>query len=242
MSASGKATQWTVAEGLHAEDRDLLAWSYFCSDERTPYCETSTHHGSRISGGNVVGNLESKVFVSSNMTRITSLRYRPILVRRAIGIWNNSADHSRRENVVSTRTNHVRAIVFLICLAKFAFQARLDLSTYANSVANLDGGHLVADLDSSTDDLVTDTDGKGAVTPAASDGVDIGAADTTALNLDVNVTVFERLWLELKRNQKFEPRERTGVDACFVLLKICPFALVLDHVTFECFRITHLEV
>lgn len=39
---------------------------------------------------------------------------------------------------------------------------------------------------------------RGRVTPTASDGVDVGTANTTALDLDVDIVVSEFLGLELR--------------------------------------------
>ena len=91
----------------------------------------------------------------------------------------------------------MRTVVLVVRLAKLALQTGTDLSTNTNTVSNLDGCHLVADFDSLADDFVTDTDWERAFAPAASDGMDIGAADSAALNLDVDVTVFELLRFEL---------------------------------------------
>jgi len=94
-------------------------------------------------------------------------------------------------------TDHVRAIIFLIGFAELAFQACLDLSTHTDAVPNFDSCHFVPDLDSLANDFMTDADGKGAVSPAAGDSVHIGTTHTATLDLDINVTVFERLWFEL---------------------------------------------
>lgn len=48
-------------------------------------------------------------------------------------------------------------------------------------------------------DLVANTDWKGNLAPSSSDGVNIGATDTTALNLDINVICAKLLWFELRR-------------------------------------------
>lgn len=48
-------------------------------------------------------------------------------------------------------------------------------------------------------DLMPNADWQRALAPAAVDGVDIGAADTAALDGNVNVTVLEGLELELWR-------------------------------------------
>lgn len=50
----------------------------------------------------------------------------------------------------------MRAIVFVVALTLLAFQARPDLGTHSNPIANLDSLHLAADLYSVSDDFVTD--------------------------------------------------------------------------------------
>ena len=136
----------------------------------------------------------------------------------------------------------MRTVVFLVCFAKFALQTRTDLSANANSISNLDSGHLVADFDSLADDFVTDANGEGAIAPAASDGMNIRAADTTALNLDVDVAVLKLLRFELK--MRLVAGESVAFDsmaAHLLLLEIGPFALILDHVALKCFWVRHLE-
>lgn len=100
-------------------------------------------------------------------------------------------------NIAHPLTNHVGAIILLICFAELALQTRLDLSTDANTVSNFHSRDLITDFNSLANDLVTDADWEWAVSPTASNGVDIGSANTAALNLNVNVTVFEWLWLKL---------------------------------------------
>ena len=91
----------------------------------------------------------------------------------------------------------MRTVVLIIRLAKLALQAGADLGSHSNAVSNLDRGHFVADFDGLANDFMTDTDWERAVTPAAGDCVDIGAADPAAFDLDVDVAVFELLRFEL---------------------------------------------
>ena len=115
----------------------------------------------------------------ANMARIPALRDRAVGVRRA------------------KRIDRVGAIVLLVCLAVLARQVGADLRTNTHAVADLDGLHVLADLDSLADDLVADANGERAAAPAAVDGVDIAAADAAAVDGDVDVAVFEGLELEL---------------------------------------------
>lgn len=94
----------------------------------------------------------------------------------------------------------MRAVVLVITLAILAFQARRNLSADTNTVADLDGRHLVTDFDGFTNDLVSDTEGQWCLSPAACDAMNVGTADTAGVNLDVDVSVTEWLCFELQRN------------------------------------------
>ena len=91
----------------------------------------------------------------------------------------------------------MRTIILIVRFAKLALQTGTDLSANTHPVSNLDSRHLVANFDSLADNFVTDADWKRAVTPTASDSMDIRAADTAALNFDVDITVFKFLRFEL---------------------------------------------
>ena len=91
----------------------------------------------------------------------------------------------------------MRAVVLVVALALFALQARPDLCSHADSVADFDGLHFVTHFDGLANDLVTDTDWERTVAPSTVNGVYIGAADATALYTDVDVVVVELLGLEL---------------------------------------------
>lgn len=67
----------------------------------------------------------------------------------------------------------VGAVVLLVSLAVVAGQVCADLSSYADTVADLDGLDRLADLDGTADDLVAGYDRQGCFAPAAGDGVDI---------------------------------------------------------------------
>jgi len=91
----------------------------------------------------------------------------------------------------------VRAVVLLVRLAVCASQVCLNLRTNTDAVADLDGFDCITDLHGLADHLVADAERKGCIAPAASDGVDVGRANTAHVNGDVDVTVLERLELEL---------------------------------------------
>lgn len=51
-------------------------------------------------------------------------------------------------------THFVRAVVLLVSLAELALKTGTNLSTNTNTVSDLDGGHLAADLDCFANDFV----------------------------------------------------------------------------------------
>lgn len=59
----------------------------------------------------------------------------------------------------------MRTVVLLVSLAVDALQASLDLRTTTDSVANLHGLDILADLDSSANDLVANAKRHGSLTP-----------------------------------------------------------------------------
>lgn len=89
------------------------------------------------------------------------------------------------------------AIVLLIGFADLAFEAGLDLSAYADTIADLDGGHLGADFDGLPNDFMADTEWQRTIAPPSGDGVDVAPTNAAGFDLDVNVTIFEWLWFEL---------------------------------------------
>ena len=92
----------------------------------------------------------------------------------------------------------MRAIILIICFAKFALQTSSNLSADTNAISNLDGGHLVADFNGFTNNLMTDTDWKWAVAPTTSDGMNVGTTNTAAFDLDIDITIFKFLGFELE--------------------------------------------
>ncbi len=116
------------------------------------------------------------------------------------------------------------------------------MSTNANSVANLAGGNLVASFDHFANDLMTNTDWQWAITPAAVYCVDVRATHSTGFNLDIDIAILERLWLELQGQVSVQLNAvRKGLSNLF-LLEFGPFLLVFDHEPFEGIWISHIEV
>jgi hypothetical protein len=97
----------------------------------------------------------------------------------------------------AVRVDLLWAIVFVVVFALLALHAGPNLGPNTDAVANFDRAHFRADFDGLADNLMTYAEGKRDLAPTASDAVDIGAANTAALDLDVDVVVFEGLRLEL---------------------------------------------
>ena len=104
----------------------------------------------------VLGDLENKVLVNTNVRRVTSLGDSAVRVLSAVSI------------------DLVRAVVLLVGLALVAGKIGADLGTRSNTVANLVLGDLGSDLDDAANDLVSYAQGKGnVVSPSTGDGVDV---------------------------------------------------------------------
>ena len=93
--------------------------------------------------------------MSSDVRSITTLCNCSIGVRCAIGI------------------DCLGAVVFLVGLAVVASQIGANLGTDTDSVADLDGSHVLADLDGAANNLVTDTKGKRNLSPTSRNAVEI---------------------------------------------------------------------
>lgn len=71
------------------------------------------------------------------------------------------------------------------------------MGAYSDALALLNALHTVANVDSLANNLVSDTQRPLVISPAAGDGVDIGATDSAHLDLDVDIVGTEWLGLEL---------------------------------------------
>ena len=89
------------------------------------------------------------------------------------------------------------AIILIVALALWALQTRPDLGTDTSTVADLECRDLGANFYNFANDFMANGDGSWRFTPTSSDGMDIGTADTTALDLDVDIVVTKSLWFEL---------------------------------------------
>ena len=70
-------------------------------------------------------------------------------------------------------TNHVGAVVLIVTLAILAFQTTPDLSADTGSVANLERRDFWSNFYDLANNLVTDGERCGSITPASGDGVDV---------------------------------------------------------------------
>lgn len=114
----------------------------------------------------------SPVLVGSRVRRVSSLGGEPgIEIRGTIGI------------------NLVLAVRLVLILALAALQARVDLSTDTDSLADLCKSDFRTDPDDLADDFMSDGQRVWAVTPVTADGVTVTGADTAAFCLDVDVVV-----------------------------------------------------
>ncbi len=92
----------------------------------------------------------------------------------------------------------MRTVVLVVRLAKLALQTGTNLSANTDTVSNLDRCYLITDFDSFADNFMSNAYWERTIAPAASDGMDIRAADSAAFNFDVDVTIFELLGFELE--------------------------------------------
>lgn len=132
------------------------------------------------------------------------------------------------------------AIVFVVALALRALQTRPDLGTDTSTVADLECRDLGSNFYDLANDLMTDCNGCWRFTPASCDGMYIGTADTTALDLDVDIVVTESLWLELLINGQqcyMWTGQRQATHA--LLLEVLILSQLIDHKTFELLWIRH---
>lgn len=179
-----------VTETTDSDNSDLLSWPGAETHQRGVCGQTGAQHRRGECGLNVIRNLEGEVLVRAHVAGVTTLSHGAVAVLCAIGV------------------DGVGAVVLLVGLAVVAGQVGLDLRSHADAVADLDRLHVLADLDGFTDDFVTNAEGHGGLAPAAADGVNVRRADTTSVDGNVNVAVFEGLEGEL------EGRNVSGLEAC----------------------------
>lgn len=97
----------------------------------------------------------------------------------------------------SVSVNLVFAVGFVVVVALTALAARPNLGTDTNTLANLSEGDLGSDAENLADDLVSNSQRIGAVTPVAANSVPVTGTNTTALDLDVDIIVAKGAGLPL---------------------------------------------
>jgi hypothetical protein len=113
--------------------------------------------------------------------------------------------------------------------------------TARTSVADLAVGDLVANLDDLSNDLVANAKREGSVTPASSDGVKIGSANTASLNGNVDIVLLELLELEFALLEVGPRRRRQSAPCCrrIIIVMYLPLLVVVDHEALSSLGVTH---
>lgn len=94
----------------------------------------------------------------------------------------------------SVSVDLVGAVVLLVRFALCASQIGCDLRANTSSVSNLEVLDLGSHLHDSANDLVTNAEREWDVlAPATSDCVDVGCADTTSINGNIDIILFKLL-------------------------------------------------
>lgn len=150
-----------TSETTDTDDTNSLSWSSTVPNQRREDGQTGAEHRCRILRSECLWDGKDVLVVGSDSRRVTTL----------------GLDTVRELGVVSV--DHLRAVVFVVVLASVAFQARVDLSSNTDPVADLELGNFVTDVSDFSDNLVAWANPVGTeLAPTASDGVDVGTADT----------------------------------------------------------------
>lgn len=109
--------------------------------------------------------------------------------------------------------DHLRAVVLVVVVARAAVEAAPDLCADACAVARLDALHVRADARDLPDDLVADDEGEVGLAPSAGERMEVGAADTTVGDRNLDVVGAEGFGLE-GGDGEGRPRRRVYSEAC----------------------------
>ena len=181
-----------MSEPAQSNDGHLFAWANSGPHQWTPRGQPGTKHGGGEMGWNGIGNGKDEVFVGTHVGGVATLRDGPVRIGL---LWVRS----------TVCIDLVWAVVLIVALTLRTFEAGPDLSSNTNTVADLASRHRIPDFDGFANDLVADTDWQRCLAPTTINCVDIGTANTTALNLDVDIVCAELLRFELQRDQ-YRPR------------------------------------
>ena len=133
------------------------------------------------------------------------------------------------------------AVIFVVILASFAFEARTYLSSYTDSVSNFGGANLSSCFDHMSNDLMANTKWHWCLAPASVDSVHIRSTNSATLDLNVHIVFTKRLWAELR-----VVRLALSNQWCLIwrthlfLAELSPPLLILDHKPFEGVWVTHI--
>ncbi len=120
------------------------------------------------------------------MTCITTLSNHTthfLRIRSAVSIYVLSSLKTKIFHTILTYL--FGTVVLIVRLAWFTFEATPYLSSNAHPISNLYSRHVVANLDSLSNDLVANAKRHRGLSPTSGNRVDITPTDTTAFNLNV---------------------------------------------------------
>ena len=145
-----------TAETTDTDNTNSLARSSTVPNKRRVDGQTGTQHRRRVLRLERVGNGENVLVVRTDRSGVSALGLDTI------------------GELCVVRVDHLGTVVLVVVLASVALEARVDLGSNTDSLADLELGHLVADVRDFADDLVAWTNPAGAeLAPAAGDGVDV---------------------------------------------------------------------
>jgi hypothetical protein len=160
-----------VTETANANNSNSLAGADVSSDKRRVSSDASAEKRGNLLSLESLGDLKGEVLVCADVRSETTMSDAAIRVFAVVSV------------------DHIRAVVLVLVLAKLALKTRRNLGSNTHTVSNLDILDLIAYSDSLADNFVTDAERTFKVSPAAGNGVDIRAADTTGVDLDIDIAI-----------------------------------------------------
>jgi hypothetical protein len=159
-----------VSKSTNADNTNSLASGDLPVAQRRVCSDTGTQQGSSSGKVQVLGDAKNEVLVNNNAVRVATL-----------------SDSS--EMLIDTTVSPylVVAVVLVANLAVIAGQVGVDQAANSNKVTNLELGDLGANLGNATNDLVSRDNRVLGVAPLTLGCVNVGVANSTELNVDLNV-------------------------------------------------------
>lgn len=111
------------------------------------------------------------------------------------------------------------AVCLVVIVALAAVQAGERLCAHSHAVTNFDSCYLGTNTDGRADNLVADSQGEVVATPTAVNGVNVTAADTAALDLQLNIMFTKRLCVELALGESRVVGSRVHLEP--LILVVC---------------------